>query len=272
MQPRLRGIPETLLIPLWARAAESAEIHPIIRDPGAVRMLAEIDYDFARFGSARLSRWGVAVRTLLLDRAAQAFLERHPRACVVNLGCGLDTRHMRLQHRDTLWYELDLPESLMLRRRFFDESPQYRFIARSVFDTAWFDEVNAGNRPLLLIAEGLFMYFEEREIRALFSRMAGHFGGAEMLLEMQGPAIVGNSRRHDALRHMDDPPAFKWGTANDRAPETWHPGIRVLDVWRFFDQYPERMGWGGRLMRLPWLRPRFEPRILRLQFPVKALA
>lgn len=266
MNSKLVGVPETLLIPLWARANETSKTQPIIRDERAVVMLAEIEYDFARFQHACLSQWGIAVRTRLLDRATQDFLDRQPKSCVINLGCGLDTRHERLRHRDTLWYELDVPESLALRRRFFTESEQYRFIAQSVFDTAWFAEVEPGDRAVLLIAEGLFVYFEECEIRALFHRLAQHFAGAEMLLEVQGPAIVGRSRRHDALSKLKDAPEFKWGTSDDKAPEVWHPGIRVIERWRFFDYHPERAGWLGRLMRLPFLRPRCEPRILRLHF------
>ncbi len=47
---KLKGIPETLLIALWARAAATREPEPIIRDDEAVEMVSRIDYDFSRFG------------------------------------------------------------------------------------------------------------------------------------------------------------------------------------------------------------------------------
>ena len=266
MEVKLTGVPETLLIPLWARATETKMARPIVLDVPAVRVLSAIDYDFSRFERARMSQWGCAVRALLLDRATQAFLDRHERACVINLGAGLDTRHARLRHKDTLWYELDLPEALELRGRFFKESRDYRFLAKSVFDVSWFDDVETDGRHVLVIAEGLFMYFDEREIGELFARMASHFAGAEMLLEIQGPAIVGKGRRHESVRKLKNAPDFKWGTSDNKAPERWSPHIRVQEAWRFLDHFPERLGWIGWLMRLPFLRAYCEPRIVRLRF------
>lgn len=93
MEADLTGVPETLLTPPWARAAETRRPDAIVRDELAVEMLARIDYDLSKLQGARLSQLGVAVRTMLLDRAAQAFLDQNPRACVINLGVGLDTRH-----------------------------------------------------------------------------------------------------------------------------------------------------------------------------------
>lgn len=49
MEPKLAGIPETMLIPLWARAVETKRSVPIIRDSKAVEMVSQIEYDFSRF-------------------------------------------------------------------------------------------------------------------------------------------------------------------------------------------------------------------------------
>jgi len=51
----LKGIPETMLIPLWARATETQREDAIIRDPKAVEMVGRIPYDFSRFEGARLA-------------------------------------------------------------------------------------------------------------------------------------------------------------------------------------------------------------------------
>jgi O-methyltransferase involved in polyketide biosynthesis len=266
MDAKLTGIPETLLIPLWARATETNRSNPIVHDEKAVEMVSLIDYDFSKFNKARLSQLGVAVRTMLLDQAAQAFLSQHPDACVINLGAGLDTRYARLRHENAIWYELDLPESLELRRRFFDENARYHFLGKSVFDDQWLKEVETNGRAVLLIAEGLFVYFAEQELRPLLARLAERFGGGHMLVEVQGPGIVGKSKKHDALGKMDDAPEFKWGTADSRDITHWHPNITLVEEWRFFDYHLDRAGWLGWLMRLSFMRRKYEPRIAHLQF------
>lgn len=266
MNAGLTGIPETLLIPLWARAAETRSPDPVVQDPRAVEILSQIDYDFSKFKMARMTQLGVAVRTMLLDQAVRAFLHKHPKRCVINLGAGLDTRYERLHPGDTRWYELDLPEAVELRRRFFTETETYRFLAKSVFDRSWTDDVREDDRDVLLIAEGLFMYFEERELRPLMARIAERFPGGRMLVEVQGPGIVGRAAKHDSLGKMDRPPEFKWGTADSRDLTRWHPGIELIDQWSFFDHHRGRAGWVGALLRLPFLRRKYEPRIVLLGF------
>ena len=62
MQNKLTGIPETLLIPLWARAYETERDESIIKDYPAVNMVVAINYGFEKFRKAWLSQIGVSVR------------------------------------------------------------------------------------------------------------------------------------------------------------------------------------------------------------------
>ena len=266
MKTKLTGIPETLLIPMWARAAESKMPRPIVRDEKATEILSQIDYDFSKFQKARMTQLGVAIRTMLLDKAIASFIEANPKACVINIGAGLDTRYHRINCGSVLWYELDLPEALDLRRRFFRQTKNYRYLAKSVFDYTWFEDVKDAQRPVLLIAEGIFMYFTQSELKNLFANLVRRFPGAQMLLEVQGPAIVGRSRQHDSLRKIDDAPEFKWGIKDARDMATWNRKIEYVEQWCYFDYHKERSGWFGKIANLPFIRPRIAPRIVRLRF------
>ena len=265
--PRLSGVPETLLIPLWARAVETRRPDPIVRDPRAVEIVDGLDYDFARFESAWLTQLGVSVRTRLLDAAVRNFVDQAPGAVVINLGAGLDTRFERLADRDIdLWYDLDVPPVMDLRRRFFGEDPRVRRLPMSVFDRAWMEAVETTRGPVLFIAEGLFMYFEEERVRPLLVEIAERFPGAEMLMEFLAPMMVGRSRRHDTLRRMGDAPEFKWGPVRTDVLESWSDRIRVADEWNYVDHHRERWRWFGLLGRLPGLRSRLASRIARIVF------
>ncbi|MER7775823.1 hypothetical protein ABTZ21_12525 [Streptomyces sp. NPDC096191] len=48
-RPRLGSVQETLLIPLYGRAAENRKAEAALRDPRADEIVASIDYDFSRF-------------------------------------------------------------------------------------------------------------------------------------------------------------------------------------------------------------------------------
>lgn len=266
MNAKLAGIPETLLIPLWARAVEGRRPNPIVNDDKAAEMVSRIDYDFSKFDKSWLSQVGVSIRTMLLDNAVRAFLERNHAAVVINLGAGLDTRHERLGFKNICWYELDVPESIDLRRRFFMESERYRFLAKSMFDVSWVDEVDVVGKPVLLIAEGLFMYFTEEELKPLFKMLATRFSGGEMLFEMLAPFLVGKSKHHDSVGKIGSKAEFKWGLKNSREVTTWHSGIEFVDEWNYFDYRKDRWKWFGRIARLPFIRPRLSNRIVHLRF------
>ncbi|EFL52795.1 O-methyltransferase domain protein [Solidesulfovibrio fructosivorans JJ]] len=261
----LRGIPETMLIPLWAKAMETLSARPIVRDPKAVEMLARIDYDFSRFNKARLTQVGVAVRTMLLDDFVRDFLHRNENVVVINLGAGLDTRYHRLALRNVCWYDLDLPEAIAWRRRFFPENETCRCIAKSVFDLSWMDAVEARG-PFLLIAEGLFMYFPEERLRPLFRAMVNRFAGAEMLLEILPPFLVGKSNKHESVKMTASVPEFLWSVKNAKDLTAWHPCLQLVTEWNYFDFYKERWKWFGCLARLPGLRGYFASRIAHLHF------
>ena len=268
MNVNLSGVPETLLIPLWARATETMKSNPIVKDDKAREIIAGLDYDFSKFEKAWLSQVGVSVRTMLLDDGVHGFLIRDPNSVVVNLGAGLDTRYARLADNNVLWYDLDLPEAIDLRRRFFTETDRHRFLPKSMFDLSWTDEVRDEGRPVLVIAEGLFMYFDEIELKPLFARLSERFAGGEMLFEMLAPAMVGRSKHHDSVTKMGKVPEFKWGLRDSGDLAAWHPGIEIVEEWNYFDFHKDRWKWFGRIARLPVLRPRLATRIVHLRFAI----
>jgi O-methyltransferase involved in polyketide biosynthesis len=264
---RISNVPETMLIPLWARAVEARQVQPIVRDLKAVEIMERIDYDFSKFRKARLSQVGVSIRTMLLDGETRGFLERRPEAVVINLGAGLDTRFERLgADRIRAWYDLDLPEAVELRQRVLSPGPRNTFLAKSLLDFSWMDDVAEGGSPVLIIAEGLFMYFTEDELRPLFQRLVERFPHAEMLFEMLSPMMVGKARYHDSVTKVGGAIEFRWGVRDSRALESWDVRLHFVAEWNYLDYHRER--WG--IMRWPALIPafrrNFNNRIVHLQF------
>ena len=71
------------------------------------------------------------------------------------------------------WYDLDLPEVIALRRQMIAEGDQRRYLGCSVFDSSWLTDVSVhASRPFLFLAEGVFPYFEEEQVKGLFLTLA----------------------------------------------------------------------------------------------------
>jgi O-methyltransferase involved in polyketide biosynthesis len=116
------------------------------------------------------------------DRYVRDFLSRHPEAAVVHIGCGLDTRFERVcseqpDNGRVEWYDLDLPEVIALRRKHLgDEGGRYRLLACSVLEDAWLNAVSVhSQRPFLFLAETVFVYFTEAQVKSLVLKLRDHF-------------------------------------------------------------------------------------------------
>ncbi len=256
---------KALFVPLWAKAKESLRDDSIINDPKAAEILATLDGQSSTFHGSWLAQLGVSVRTMLFDNAVRDFIDRHPFPVVINLGAGLDTRFVRLKEEKIgHWYDLDLPEIIALRRRFFDEGPNNSFLSHSVVDTTWIDAIKR-HRPVLIIAEGLFMYFQEQKVRALLIELAERFAGAELLFDVLAPLTVAKNN-HLPSEKKNRTATLQWSLESSRQLETWHSGIRVIREWNDCDYHQKRWKWFGRLGRSLLIRSKISNRVIRIRF------
>ncbi|QYO68733.1 class I SAM-dependent methyltransferase [Leptolyngbya sp. 7M] len=129
------------MITLYARAIETRRPDPILSDAKAVEIAERLDYDFAKYEKGWGSQLGCVLRVRTYDQIVQNFLETYPSAVIVNLGAGMCTRLSRIDNGEVHWYEVDFPEVIALRRKFFQENSRYQFIAQSILDFTWMDAI-----------------------------------------------------------------------------------------------------------------------------------
>ena len=266
IENRLTDVPETMLITLWAKAEESARPDALLRDPKAAEMMEKIAYDFSKFRKAKFTQAGCCVRASLIDREVEAFIAQHPDAVVVQLGAGLDARYERLRKPAiTHWYDLDVAESIALRRQLLQESERNTYIASSMFDYGWIDTVKAHGKPVLLVIEGVLMYFEPAQVRAFFDELCDRFGQATVLFDMLAFALVGHSKQHDSLQKVDGRVEFKWSLLDTREMEGWNPKIHVEREYYMSKHDQGRYPFIFRMLyKLPYFFRRFNQRVIRL--------
>jgi len=231
----LSTVSEMMLATLYTHALESRRPDALIRDPRAEELVARIDYDFSRFQIDADDQVVPCLRLKQIDRVAQAFLEAHPDGVVVHIGCGLDTRFERVcsalpDAGQVVWYDLDLPPVIDLRRKLLDETDHHKMIAASVLDPAWMEAVDVHpDKPFLLIAEGVLMYFLEVEVRHLVLALRERFPGAELVFDSTWPLTMWLYNLGFRLKHLEA--RLRWPLRHYDALEAWAPGIQLLEMW-----------------------------------------
>ena len=219
----LSDISETLFYPLLSRYAETKKPNGILKDPLSVEIVDALDYDPAKTKLFKISQLGACLRTVILDEQVTRFLERHPDAVVVNLGCGLDTRFPRMDNGRVQWFDLDLPACIALRRKFFPETNRHRFISCSVLDAAWAERVPKGQKTLIIM-EGLSFYLTAAENYQLLKTIKTHFPDAEILMEAFHPIFVNMARKRKYKDPLGDKASnmLKWGVKSGlEGPAGW---------------------------------------------------
>lgn len=250
----LGGVPETLLIPLYNRAMESQRPDAMVKDDKAVELVTKMPLDFSRIRQIPMTELLKVMRIMFtreFDRYTCDFLDRHPEAVVVHIGCGLDSRFDRVDNGQVEWYDLDLPEVINLRQKFLgDEGERYHLLACSVLEDVWLEVVKVHlPRPCLFLAETVFVYFTEAQVRSLALMLCNHFPGAELVFDGWKPFEIWLGNRY--LSNSPFAGLMRWGLWRGQELEGWGQNIHLLGEWGFFDQ-PE-----PRLTRYRWMAPLF---------------
>jgi O-methyltransferase involved in polyketide biosynthesis len=182
----LTGPPQTMLDMVYARALDAQAPQPILGDNYAKQLMEQVDYDISKSPIAKQRRrqvTSIAVRGAQLDIWASQFLANHERPVVLQIGCGLDSRVFRVDPGpDVEWYDIDFPDVITLRERFYPKREHYHPVASSATDPSWLDAIPA-DRPALLIAEGVSMYLTESDGTGLLRRVVERFPSGELQLD-----------------------------------------------------------------------------------------
>jgi O-methyltransferase involved in polyketide biosynthesis len=221
-QARLGAVQETLFITLAARAAESQRKHPVLRDPRAVELLRSVDYDAAKYGPGA-GGFVTVLRTAIIDFWVRGFLAAHPGGTVVELGTGLNTRFERVDNGRVHWLDLDLPDTIDLRRKFFADTGRRRMVAASVLDEGWLPEAARSPGPYFFVAEGVLVYLPQDQVLATLARIAQRFPGALLALDTYPGRTFEQQHRLAARKGMD----ARWAWACDDPRSLERSGLEV---------------------------------------------
>src|SRR6201987_2696631 len=179
---QLGGVHQTLFIPLAARAQETGRKRPVLRDPKAAELIASIDFDAAKYQRG-FGGWLMVLRTAVYDFWVRQFLAEHPAGTVIELGTGLNTRFERVDNGQVHWIDLDLPDTIELRGRFFTDTSRRRMVPASVLSEEWLPAVAGRPGPYFFVTEGVLAYLPEPDVTATLARIAARFPGARLALD-----------------------------------------------------------------------------------------
>ncbi|UXA06786.1 class I SAM-dependent methyltransferase [Mycobacterium sp. SMC-2] len=229
----LNGTQQTALVTLYGKALDSRRPDSILGDREADRAVRRLDYDFSTLRMRPRDQQSSAVRSKAYDRRVMRFLDDHPDCVVLHLGCGLDTRAYRVNPPPTAdWYDVDLPDVIALRRKLFEPRAGLHLVGASVTDPRLVGEI-AGDRPVLVVAEGLTPYLQRADGVAMLRRIVGHFPAGELLFDGYSRAGVWLMQHYPPVKASGA--QLDWSIDDPRDLERAVPGLVFDGEWWFAD-------------------------------------
>ena len=191
------SVQETLIIPLYGRRLCSQRFPGLYQDSTAAMLMEKVDYDFSpleRQANSLMQTFGaleVAMRQNDLAWEVRDYLNAHPRAAVINLGCGLDNTGRACDNgRCSIW-NIDLPDVIKLRDRLLPPGEREKNLAFDLKDPRWIDAVRTDpDDGAVLFAAGVFYYFTTEEVKALVTGIAKRFPGGRLVFDAAGQTAV----------------------------------------------------------------------------------
>ena len=153
------------------------------------------------------------------------YLKSHPKAAVVNLGCGLDSTGRSCDNGTCKIYNLDFPDVIAVRNELLTAGERDENIPCDLNNTEWFRKIDSSNGAVFF-SSGVFYYFLTEQVKALVQQMADAFPGCVLVF--------------DAANR----------TAVKMIAKTWLKSAKIKDVGAYFavsDAPQEISAWDSRL-------------------------
>lgn len=175
----MNGVNKTLYIPLYGKSYVSKK-GIILQDKMAENIWDSEGFALRGRSATKWLAYYMGMRSRAFDDWTRDRIAENPEAMVIHIGCGLDSRVERVGGA-RLWYDIDFPEVIAERRKYFKDTDSYTMLCADARETDWLHAVSGD--AAIVIMEGISMYLTPEELAGLFSNIWGRFGRVYLLMD-----------------------------------------------------------------------------------------
>ena len=177
----MNNVNKTLYIPLYGKAYVSRK-GILLNDPKAEEIWEKNSFPLKGKSKSKWLAYYMGMRSSVFDGWLSKMMECYPDAVVLHPGCGLDGRIERVGTDGHDWYDVDFPEVMEERRKYYSESEEYHMIASDVREAGWLSELPK-EKTAIVVMEGISMYLKKEELKEVLADLSGHFEKTFLLMD-----------------------------------------------------------------------------------------
>ena len=170
---------------VWARSMVAERYPKMFHDDESIKIAVKLNVSHKDFNAMypkydRLVKMG---RIVEIDKRVKQFIMRYADGIIVNVGAELDTMFSRMDNGRIRWYNVDMPETMELRRRMLESRDREQNIGKSILDFTWLDSVKKKpGEAILFVCCDVTKYFTTRSYRRFLMLYGRGFRGLRFCL------------------------------------------------------------------------------------------
>lgn len=118
------NVNKTLYIPLYGKAFVSKK-GIILNDAKAEEIWTTEGFELKGKSKSKWLAYYMGMRSAVFDNWLRVQMDNDKDAIVIHIGCGMDGRIQRVGTMGHAWYDVDFPEVIQERKRYYQESGEY---------------------------------------------------------------------------------------------------------------------------------------------------
>ena len=178
----MNEVNKTLYIPLYGKS-EVSKKKIIINDPYAEKIWASENFKVTGKSSSKWLTYNMAMRARIFDDWVCEMLTKNPDALVLHVGCGLDSRFLRVTSKYKTWIDADFPDVIETRKKYYSENENYKMRSFNAAKPQGLDEF-PDSECAIIVFEGISMYLKNDELNAFFAALSKKYKKVHVLMDV----------------------------------------------------------------------------------------
>ena len=177
----MNSVNKTLYIPLYGKAYVSKR-GLFLKDEKAEEIWAAEVFPLKGKSKSKWLAFYMGIRSAVFDEWLADKMQELPDAVILHVGCGMDSRILRVGAKNHRWYDVDFAEVIEERKRYYQASDDYQMLIGDARNGEFLTQIpNA--KTVIVLMEGVSMYLTTEELQAFTARLNEQFERVVLLMD-----------------------------------------------------------------------------------------
>ena len=196
----MNKVNKTLFIPLYGKSCVSKK-GLFLDDKKAEEIWDTEGFPLKGKSKSKWLAYYMGVRSAVFDEWLKRQMTSFPEATILHIGCGMDSRILRVGADNHPWYDMDFAEVIAERKRYYTESEHYKMLAGDAREKQWLDSIKE-TKSAIVVMEGVSMYMTVEEMRNLTNCLCAHFDNLILLADSYTSFAAKMSKRRNPINDV----------------------------------------------------------------------